>query len=296
MDHPHLRRYRLVAVSVLVIGLLALAACSNASSRALVGTSTTQVTSTTFVESDRPSALQPPPGFRVPDTRNVTLPVVSGLAFPEAVPVRGGNTVISGTVNGPDGPVGGATVLIERFVGAARGSITVFTDGTGQFNVTSLTGGRYRVRAWLQPSLTTLDSPSGFVADGDHLSFTVGVERHDAATLLIAPTVAAQTVGVESGVNGLLTQESVDGNGIVHTVGVAGASINLVTADPLTIAAPNPAVTGADGRVQWKVICTGPGGVSVTATASTPAIATTANLPGCSPPVTTTLAPAPGTP
>jgi hypothetical protein len=296
MDHPHPRSYRLVAASVLVIGLLVPAACSNSSSRALGVTSTTQVTPTTFAESDRPSALQPPPGFRVPDTRNVALPAVSGLAIPEAIPVRGGNTVISGTVNGPDGPVGGATVLIERFVGTARGSITVFTDGTGQFNVTSLSGGRYRVRAWLPPALTTIDAPSGFVADGDHLSFTVGVERHDAATLLIAPTVAAQTVGVESGVNGLLTQESVDSSGIVHTVGVAGASISLVTTDPLGIATPNPVVTGAGGRVQWKVICTGPGDVSVKATATTPTIVTTTSLPACSPVAATTVAPPPGTP
>jgi hypothetical protein len=291
MDHPHLRTYRLAVATVAAIGVLALAACSNSSSRALVGSSTTQATSTTVEVSDRPAALQPPPGFRIPDTRNVALPPVSGRALPQQIAVRGGDSVLSGIVNGPDGPVGGATVLIERFVGTASGSITVFADGGGQFNVTALLGGRYRVRAWLQPSLATLDAPTGFVAGGDHLSFTIGVERHDAASLQIAGAVAGQTVGVESGVNGLLTQESVDGNGIVHTAGVAGAVITLSTTNPLAIGVPNPASTGADGRVRWNVTCSSPGRVSVTATVAAPAVTTTVSLPTCSPAPVPTTAP-----
>jgi len=297
MDHPHLRTHRFVAATLVAIGVLALVACSNSGSRALVG-STTSVTSSTIDLPDRPAALQPPPGFRVPDTRNVLVQPVVGQALPQQIPVRGGNSVITGSVVGPDGPVGGANVLIERFVGTASGSITVYTDGTGQFNVTSMLGGRYRVRAWLQPSLATVDAPTGFVADGDHLSFTVGAERHDAASLLLGPAVSAQTVGVPSGVNAQLSQESVDGNGIVHTTGVGGASIQLTTGAPLAIAAPNPAVTNADGRASWTVTCTAAGSASVSAVVTLPGsaapITATANLPGCAdpaPPPTTPTSP-----
>jgi hypothetical protein len=283
MDHPHLRMNRLGALALVAIGVLALGACSNSASRALVSSTTTTIVAAPDLP-DRPAALQPPPGFVVPDTRNVIVaPVVGkpGAAAGNGVAVRGGRSAVNGVVNGPDGPVAGATVLIERFVGTASAAITTTTDGSGQFSVGSLLGGRYRARAWLAPSLTTVDSATGFMADGDRLSFTIGVERHDAVSLQLAPGVAGLTVGQAVPVNGLLTQESVDGNGIVHTVGLGGTTVTLTSSGSLSIAAPNPATTGGDGRVQWNVTCLNAGTIGVNATAGTPAATAALTLPDC---------------
>ena len=283
MDHPHLRSYRLSAMALLAIGVIALGACSNSSSRALVSSTTTTIPPGSDLP-DRPAALQPPPGFTVPDTRNVIVaPVIGklGALAGFGVTVRGGRSEVNGVVNGPDGPVAGATVLIERFVGTASAAITTTTDGSGQFSVGSLLGGRYRARAWLAPSLTAVDAATGFMADGDHLSFTIGVERHDAVSLQLAPAVAGLIVGQPSAVNGLLTQESVDGNGIVHTAGVGGIAVILASGGSLSTAAPNPASTGPDGRVQWNVTCVTAGSIGVNATVPTPAVTATLTLPEC---------------
>jgi len=276
-------------MSLLVLIAVPLTACSNSSSRALVGSTTTLSPTPTDTVPDRPSLLQPPPGFRIPDTRSVVLRKADGRTSPRQVPVQGGRSSVSGTVVGPDGAVGGATVLIERFVGTESGSIVVSTDGGGNFSVESLLGGRYRVRAWLQPSLATLDAPTGFVADGDHLSFKVGVERHDAIRLQVASAVTALTVGVPFGVNGLLSQESVDDQGIIHTVGVAGISVSLSSPGSLTIDAPNPVATGPDGRLRWSVTCWAPGSHPVTASVATVGAATltvtaSTTLPACADP------------
>jgi hypothetical protein len=292
MDHPHLRDRRPVAVALFAIVVMVISACSNSSSRALVGSTTTVSTTPVPTLPDRPPLLQPPPGFRIPDTRSAVLQKASGRASGPSIAVQGGRASVSGTVTGPDGPVAGATVLIERFVGTASGSVLVATDAGGGFGVSSVLGGRYRVRAWLQPSLATLDSPTGFVADGDHLTFQIGVERHDAVKLQLAPSVTALTVGVAAGVNGLLLRESVDGDGIIHTVGVAGSPIGLSAPGAITIDAPNPAVSGADGRVHWVITCRAAGSISVTATVAAtdpavPAVTASMVLPPCADPPAT---------
>jgi len=94
------------------------------------------------------------------------------------------------------------------------------------------------VRAWLQPALTTVQSATGFVADGDHLNLPVTVERHDALTLQVASAVGTMSVGVPAGVNALITQQSVDTNGIVQDTPVPGVS--LVRMNPVGPVAPGP--------------------------------------------------------
>jgi hypothetical protein len=274
MDHPHLRDRRPVAVALFAIVVMVISACSNSSSRALVGSTTTVSTTPVPTLPDRPPLLQPPPGFRIPDTRSAVLQKASGRASGPSIAVQGGRASVSGTVTGPDG------------------SVLVATDAGGGFGVSSVLGGRYRVRAWLQPSLATLDSPTGFVADGDHLTFQIGVERHDAVKLQLAPSVTALTVGVAAGVNGLLLRESVDGDGIIHTVGVAGSPIGLSAPGAITIDAPNPAVSGADGRVHWVITCRAAGSISVTATVAAtdpavPAVTASMVLPPCADPPAT---------
>ena len=118
-----------------------------------------------------------PDGFVQPDTRGVRLsPVVAqpkGAVPP--LPVYGGAASLRGVVNGPDGPVGGATVRIERWVGGRSGSITINAGGDGRFGAAKLLGGRYRVRAWLQPNLAATESQVAFLANDGTADVTVDV-------------------------------------------------------------------------------------------------------------------------
>ncbi len=276
---------RVLVVAVLVLALGA-AACANTSSRALIGTPTTSEATTTTAPS-KVQAIQAPAGFVIPDTRNAAIRPVVGKVKPVPIPVRGGTSSVSGTVTGPDGGVGGAIVLIERFVGVQSGSIQVSADGAGRFSAPGLLGGRYRVRAWLQPALTAVESATGFVAEGDNLNLPVVVERHDALTLQVASAVGSISVGVPARVNALITQQSVDSNGIVRDTPVPGVSLQLVGSAGLGIQPPNPAVTDAAGRASWSVVCPSPGTYAVTVNSTTPPAAAATTLPPCTTPTST---------
>jgi len=279
MDHPHLRAWRLGATTLFVIAAILIGACSNTSSRALVGTTTTTAAPEIVVGDDAATGLQAPPGWKLPDTRNAVLLTAPSKAKSAPIAVVGGRSTITGVVTGPDGPVAGATVRVERFVGTASGSVQVVTDGSGRFVVTGALGGRYRVRAWLQPDLATFASPTGFVADGDSLDLSPNLERHNAVTLQLAATEATLTMGAPGGVRALLTRETVDSNGIVQAGGVAGSLVTLVAVDGLSITSPNPATTEASGSASWVIECTALGAHQVSA--AVPEASASATLPAC---------------
>jgi hypothetical protein len=278
--HPDSRRGlapRALLLALLVVAL-GLTACSDTSSRPLIGGSTLEPVTTTTAPENIP--VLPPPAV-IPDTRGATIRPVVGKVKPVPIPVRGGTSSVTGTVTGPDGGVGGATVMIERFVGDQSGSILVAADGAGRFSASGVLGGRYRVRAWLQPTLASVTSNTGFVAEGAQISLRVAVERHDAVTLQLASAVGSMSVGVPAGVIALVTQQSVDANGIVQASPMAGVSLLLVGSAGLAIEDPNPAITNGAGRVVWNVTCSSVGTYVVSVSSTTPPATAGATLPAC---------------
>jgi hypothetical protein len=133
----------------------------------------------------------------------------------------------------------------------------------------------------LQPSLAAVHSATGFVAADGNIDLPVTVERHDALTLQLASTVGSMTVGVPAGVQALMTQQSVDTNGIVRDTPVPGVSLQLVASPGVGIEQPNPAITGPNGRATWSVVCAAPGSYVVSVSSTTPPAAAGANLPAC---------------
>lgn len=101
------------------LGLFTVAACSGGSPKKLIPPPPTTVGKITTA----PAAS---------DYTGVALDGVPGKVPVEKVQVLGGDATLTGTVLGPDGPVGGATIRLERFVGDAMGSldITANADGT----------------------------------------------------------------------------------------------------------------------------------------------------------------------
>jgi hypothetical protein len=277
-----------VLVAVALVVAMVAAGCADTSSRALIGSTSTIDPTTTSTTPVSLPLLPAPEDFVIPDTRSATIRPVSGKARAEPIPVRGGQATVSGTVTGPDGGVGGATVLVERFVGAQSGSILVPADGAGRFSATGLLGGRYRVRAWLQPSLSAVRSETGFVAVDGVLNVTIAVERHDALTLRLASAVGTMNVGVPAGVTALITRQTVDGNGIVEDAPLAGVSLQLTGSPGLGIEQPNPTVTNGSGRASWDVVCSSPGSYVVSVSSTDPPAAAGATLPVCTTAPTTT--------
>jgi len=174
-------------------------------------------------------------------------------------------------------------------VGTANGSITVAADGGGHYVATGLLGGHYKVRAWLQPSLTTFTAGTGFLVDSGRLSVDLSLSQYNAYTVQVAATSGVATVGQALTVEALVTQQTVDPNGVVQDAPVPTDQV-LLSSDPsVTIGGANPGTTGADGLVSWTLTCQSPG--SFTATAATSQGSGTTSLPPCQATVTTPAPP-----
>jgi len=233
-----------------------------------------------------------PDGFVQPDTRGVRLAPV--VARPKGgtppLPVTGGRASIRGTVTGPGGPVAGATVLIERWVGNRSGSIRVGTGDGGGFSATGLLGGRFRVRAWLQPNQTATRSVVLFLANDQAGTAQVELESFDGLRLQGSLDLSAINVGDTARVRALLTRAAVDGDGIVVGEAVPGAQVQMTAPDGLRVTGDNPATTGENGIASIAVECEREG--SYTVALSTEGASTSTTLPTCGPrPTTTTTTP-----
>lgn len=198
----------------------------------------------------------------LPDTRNVSLTRVGGTRGGFPVAVRGGELVMNGTVRGPDGPVAGATVLLERFVGQSSGSLEVRTDGDGEWIAIDVYGGRYRFRAWRTPDLAMAASELRFVAADAEVDLGLTVARYDGADVTGDVDDADPEVGATATVTALATRRQVDGRGIITTSPASGRDATVTAFGPWRLNGSPRAVIDAVGRVSWTFTCEAAGSVS----------------------------------
>lgn len=105
---------------VLSLGFLTVAACAGRSNKR-------------FIPAPPPTVSQittAPPGS---DFSGVALAPVEGKTPSVPVQITGGPATLGGVVTGPDGPVGGATVRLERFVGDASAKLDITTNADGSW-------------------------------------------------------------------------------------------------------------------------------------------------------------------
>jgi hypothetical protein len=142
--------------------------------------------------------------------------------------VEHGTAVLTGSVQGPDGLVVGATVRIERLVAGREVRNDVLTGADGRFVLAGAPGGRYRVRAFLAPSLAQLTPEVRFLADADEHEFELVVERQSG--LVVRADVAPEPPLLGGAVNLVATVASraVGADGVVRSVPVVGATVELV--------------------------------------------------------------------
>ncbi len=278
--------------------------------------------------------VPPPPPLRaittagtVPDLGVVAVPGAPGKVTTTAVPLAPGAATLAGQVTGPDGPVGGATVRIERLVGDQVGQLDILTaaDGTWQLPVpppppatvatvpgqvpvptaapattttlrplgpTGILGGRYRIRAWRSPDLSLTSGQVLFLGGTEHKTLSLGLSRYQGVgvSLDIAPN--PPVVATSANLLVFVTTRTVDQQGVVRSLGVANTPLTLGSS---TLAIDSaPLETDGAGRAIFRVRCrfVGPMAGSLVVDGTSYAL----DLPGCvePPPTTTTDTTTPG--
>src|SRR5207253_1269225 len=121
-------------------------------------------------------------------------------------------------VTGPEGPVPGAVVHIERLVGDGIGAADILTNPDGTYAAPGILGGRYRVRAFKPaPDNLALVKPAiFFLGAADNRQLNLTVDRHAGLAISAAIAPNPPIAGEDANLVILLTQQSVDGKGIVR--------------------------------------------------------------------------------
>lgn len=274
---PRSRRALGRAAGALVAGLLLVAACSDGGDDDAGPTPTTEAGGPTTVVDRSGIALTGVPGA-----------TTSTIA-------ETGTARIVGSVQGPSGLVVGATVRIERLVAGREIRTDVLTGADGRFLVENVPGGRYRIRAFLAPTLAQTTPEVAFLRDEEEHSFDLVVE--DQAGVAARADVAPEPPLLGRSVNlvAVLVMRTVDADGVVQAEPLPGVSVELAgfgrwqlrddgaasedegddeedededetTTTSLgfttttTRPAPSPfATTDSNGRVRFSLICNEPG-------------------------------------
>jgi hypothetical protein len=286
---PRRRRWRLPGVLVSAITAVVLVGCTSGGEPAPPAGAPTLTIPEPELDQEV-ATVTVPEGFVMPDTRGARLLPVTGRPRAQPpVPVFGGTGSLRGAVQGPDGPVPGATVRLERFVGDRSGTAQVTAGTDGRWTANRVHGGRYRVRAWLPPELTATQAEVLFLGAGASAEVVVQLERFGGVQLEAGFTVSVVSVGEQATVRALLAQATVGGDGIVSATPVAGTELRLSSEGGFTIEGANPASTDGDGTATWSVRCDREGTHRLTV--SGPDVAAAVRTPACTPqaapPVTT---------
>ncbi len=226
-----------------------------------------------------PSPLRVP---RPPDTDQVSLAAIRIEPGTAPIPsIPSGEADFTGSVNGPDGPVPEAIVRLEHHgVDPVTGtlvvsSVDVVTDADGRWVLAGVSGGRWRIRAFV-PSLLASVEPRLAFYDG------TGNQIVDLSVAPAPPDLVVEAGGpaqLELGWSGTLAvtvgRGRVDENGTVVIDPVAGASsrLTLPAGAPLRLVSPIDGSTSPSGVATYGVVCDRLGPTTATVAVSSPAAA-----------------------
>jgi|GEM_PF-1667480 hypothetical protein len=171
------------------------------------------------------STTRPTPSTTVVDRSGIALAGVAGETTTSIVET--GTARITGSVRSPSGPVPGATVRVERLVGGREVRSDVVTGEDGRFLLEGVPGGRYRVRAFLAPSLAQTAPEVRFLEDGEEHTFDLLVEAHGGVVVLADAAPDQPLLDAPVNVVVRVLNRAVDADGIVRSVGVPDLSVEL---------------------------------------------------------------------
>jgi hypothetical protein len=241
----------------------------------------------------------PPPTARAVVTTPPALPgnlsavtetPVAGPPTSVAPRVRPGQATLNGTVMGPNGPVPGATVEADRLVGDQVATIQTTTAADGSWSLSAVLGGRYRVRAWQQPSLAMATPQILFLGATETHTLTMQVTAFTGPVVASAFAPADPVVGEIDNLVVQVTNPTVGSDGIVRSLPEAGVSVTLTDGPQWQVYNGNPLPTDANGQVLFQMSCQAAGSLALSAEVGA-GTAVALQLPPCLPPPTTTLPP-----
>lgn len=173
-----------------------------------------------------------------------------------------GRTTIRGSVSGPDGAVAGAVVRIQRLVGGQMQQIDVRTGENGGFVQGSLPGGRFRIRAFQEPSLTTMEPEVFYLVDGDDREVRFDLRRFDQIVALPSTTPPAPVVGGRVNLAVRIARQQVDGDGVVHESPLPGVRVRISSSGWALVGGAAVDVTDGDGVAVFEYRCDQAGAVT----------------------------------
>jgi hypothetical protein len=247
--------------------------------------------------------LHPPPGVTLPpaaatsapaDLTGVQLAGVEGSTT--LTPERGSGTAhLGGAINGPQGPVPGATVHVEHLVDEGSVPVDVAGGPDGRWDLPNIAGGRYRVRAFLAPSLAQTKPEIFFLVDGEQRTLDLSLESF--ATVSISAAVAPDPPQLNQPVTLVVrvARKTVDVTGVVQGQPVANAGVALTNTSGWSVSGSGSTVTDGNGDATFTLDCRSSGAsqlqVSVRPTPSDPPQGQTLEFTPCADPSATTTVP-----
>ena len=176
-----------------------------------------------------------------------------------------GTASLGGTVSGPEGPVAGATVRVERLVGDEVAATTVNSDASGQWTLSSVNGGRYRLRAWRPPDLAMLRPTLVFVEATENRAVALGMARYGEGNAVAEFAPGPPTADKPATLVVTVSNGGVDGEGVLHASPRPGVTVQLLVTAGLTLESPDTTVTDGSGNASFTVRCAPPGPPAATA-------------------------------
>ena len=217
------------------------------------------------------SAPAPPPTEATTTTTvasTTTLVTVPGNPRPVTTlssAIGPGTATLGGTVSGPEGPVAGATVRVERLVGDDVAAATVTSDAGGQWTLSAVNGGRYRVRAWRPPDLAMLQPTLVFLEASENKALALGMTRYGEGNAVAVFAPGPPTADKPATLVVTVSNGGIDGEGVLHASPRPGVTVQLLVSAGLVLESPDTTVTDGSGTAAFTVRCMPPGPPAVTA-------------------------------
>lgn len=223
-----------------------------------------------------------------PDLDELQLAGAPGTTTTTPPAIGPGPVTIVGRVDGPDGPVPGAIVHLERVTaGNAVAALDVPTAADGTWNASNVLGGTYRIRAHLAPSLGMLRAQVVFVEALEPKPVVLRVERFEGTRVDGAIAPNPPNVGERANLSVRVTNNQVDPEGKVRQTPLAGLAVTLSGSGSWAVLSANPSITGSDGVAPFVLACGDDGEQPLTAFLSN-GESFPLRLPACSDPTPST--------
>ncbi len=219
-------------------------------------------------------------------------PIAAGKAPPVTRPPGPGKASIAGRVVDATGaPVPQAMVRATYFFDPAKPEVIEALSGPdGGYRFQRLYGGRWRIRAWLAPTLATLEQPAFFLGATEQKVLDLKVKAVPDLDVTSKMAPDPPLVGWLAELAVLVVNQTVDAEGKVVRLPVGATEVTVgLTASWSLGDAPATKLTDVDGTARWTMSCGDEGVHAAKLVVSAREFPLT--LPSCLSPASTTTVP-----